>query len=113
MFYDTFESLCWKGRTSPSSVCKELGLSVSVASYWKRSGCVPKHDTLEKIAKYFGVSVDYLLGRETDEAQAQSTSVGSKLSEEDTEILSLYHKMSERSRMQELGRWRLLVEMEK
>jgi len=113
MFYDTFESLCWNGRTSPSSVCKELGLSVSVASYWKRSGCVPKHGTLEKIAKYFDVSVDYLLGRESNETEVKSNSSESELSEEDSEILSLYHRMSERSRMQELGRWRLLVEVEK
>ena len=34
-------------------------------NYWK-NGNVPKQDTLIKIANYFGVSVDYLLGNETD-----------------------------------------------
>ena len=113
MFYDKFQALCDREHTYPSKVCVDLGLSKGIASFWKKSGGVPKHDTLEKIAKYFDVSVDYLLGRESNETEVKSNSSESELSEEDSEILSLYHRMSERSRMQELGRWRLLVEMEK
>ena len=29
---------------------------------WKSRGLTPKYETLSKIADYFGVSVDYLLG---------------------------------------------------
>ena len=70
MFYATFETLCKANKTSPSAVCIEIELSKTTASYWKRSENIPKRETLEKIAQRFGVTVDYLLGRETQNAPA-------------------------------------------
>ena len=64
MFYDTFAQLCYENRTTPNAVCLELGLSNSTATYWKKSGKAPKRETLEKLAERFGVTVDYLIGRE-------------------------------------------------
>lgn len=67
MFYDIFERLCKENGTSPFALCKDIGLSGGTAAYWKKSGRPPKRETLEKIAARFGVSVDYLLGRESSE----------------------------------------------
>ena len=64
MFYKIFEDLCYKNKTSPFAICKEIGLSGGTAAYWKKSGKAPKRETLEKISERFNVSVDYLLGRE-------------------------------------------------
>lgn len=64
LFFDIFEKLCKEHRTTPSAVCIEIGYSKATASYWKRSNGVPKREALEKIADYFGVTVDYLLGKE-------------------------------------------------
>jgi transcriptional regulator with XRE-family HTH domain len=66
MFYEVFEQLCAENRTSPSAVCIELGMSKTVSSYWKRTGSIPKREALEKIADRFGVTVDYLLGKEKE-----------------------------------------------
>ena len=63
MFYDIFEGLCKKNGTSPFACCKEIGLSGGTAAYWKKAGKPPNRETLEKLAAKFGVSVDYLLGR--------------------------------------------------
>lgn len=52
--------------TSPFSVAIELGFSRSTPAYWKRSGNPPKREALEKIAARFGVTVDYLLGKEKE-----------------------------------------------
>jgi transcriptional regulator with XRE-family HTH domain len=41
-------------------VAKDIGLSNSSATYWKR-GSLPKGETLQKLADYFAVSTDYLL----------------------------------------------------
>ena len=68
MFYDIFEELCKKHGTSPFALCKKIGLSGGSAAYWKKCGKPPKRETLEMIAQEFGVSVDYLLGREPIEA---------------------------------------------
>ena len=66
MFYEVFEHLCTDHHTSPSAVCIELGMSKTVSSYWKRTGGIPKREALEKIAARFGVTVDYLLGKEKE-----------------------------------------------
>ncbi|HWP80031.1 MAG TPA: S24 family peptidase [Candidatus Acidoferrum sp.] len=63
MFYDTFKALC-KGRgVSPSRACIEMGLSRSLAAKWKNTKATPSAEVLSKIAQYFGVTVDCLIGR--------------------------------------------------
>ena len=43
------------------------GISNSTLSDWKRGKYVPKMDKMQKIADYFGISVDYLLtGKDTE-----------------------------------------------
>lgn len=64
MFYDRFVDLCKEKGLSPAAVTRELGLNNSSSTAWKR-GSVPKSDTLKKLADYFDVSTDYLLGTRT------------------------------------------------
>mgnify|MGYP000757226079 FL=1 len=64
MFYDLFKKLCDDRNISVSKACIEIGLSRSIAAKWKNTKTNPSADVLPKIAKYFGVSVDYLLGAE-------------------------------------------------
>lgn len=61
MFWEIFFDLCKNSNVSPSQVVKNLSLSSSSVTSWKK-GKVPHHGTLLKIAEYFGVTVDYLLG---------------------------------------------------
>lgn len=61
-FWDNFLSLCNQNSTSPNAVCSKLNFSTATATHWK-NGSIPKGDALIKIANYFNVSVDYLLGR--------------------------------------------------
>ena len=69
MFFDKYTELCKRKGKTPTGVAIELNVSRATVNYWK-NGNVPKQDTLIKIANYFGVSVDYLLGNETKEAPA-------------------------------------------
>jgi len=63
MFWDRFEELCRVSGKKPSPVGKEIGVSATAVSKWKE-GTIPNGEILMKIADYFHVSVDYLLGRE-------------------------------------------------
>lgn len=65
MFFENFRKLCAEIGKSPNKVAKELSISSGAVSEWKK-GRVPQNATQLKIANYFGVSVDYLLGN-TDE----------------------------------------------
>jgi len=64
VFYDIFEALCHQKGISPNKACVEMGLSRSIAAKWKNTQTKPSADVLPKIADYFGVSTDYLLGTE-------------------------------------------------
>lgn len=66
MFYDHFYELCQKARVTPTQVSRDLGIRQSTVSMWKNQGTTPKYPTLQKLADYFGVSVDSLLGDFTD-----------------------------------------------
>lgn len=65
MFYDMYSNLCRKIGKSPTGVALELNISRGTVSAWKNKGTTPQRDILQKIADYFGVTVDYLLGNET------------------------------------------------
>ena len=64
MFYDLFCELCRKKGISPTKATVEIGLSRAIGTKWKTTGATPHGETLSKIADYFGVSVDYLLGND-------------------------------------------------
>ena len=51
---------------SQAKLAKELGVSFSVVCYWETDRSEPTAPNIVKIADYFNVSADYLLGR-TDE----------------------------------------------
>ena len=59
--YDRVVELCKEKEISQRQLQSDLNLSVSAVSRWKIS--TPRPDTLEKIAKYFNVTTDYLEGK--------------------------------------------------
>lgn len=61
MFWEVFYSLCESKNMKPLQVVKDLKISVGSITKWK-NGSVPNGNTLQKLAEYFGVTVDYLLG---------------------------------------------------
>jgi len=58
--YEVFSELLQKNGVTPYKVSKETGVSQSTLSDWKRGLSTPKIDKMQKIADYFGVSVEYL-----------------------------------------------------
>ncbi|MHB1152844.1 MAG: helix-turn-helix domain-containing protein [Eubacteriales bacterium] len=63
MFYDIIKTLCKDKSVKLTPLLKELGLSESGISRW-RGGAMPNGKTLTKLAGYFGVTTDFLLGSE-------------------------------------------------
>lgn len=59
--YSVFEQLLQKYGVSTYKVSKETGIAQSVFSSWKNGISNPKQDKLQKIADYFGVSIEYLM----------------------------------------------------
>lgn len=64
MFYSVFVELCKKRGVKPSAAAAAIGFNRSSITNWKNNGYTPRRDLLVKVAQYFNVSVDYLLGNE-------------------------------------------------
>lgn len=61
-FYDLYLTLCNKRGVTPSRAATEMGISKVAVTNWKSRGNYPTDANLQKIANYFGVSVEYLKG---------------------------------------------------
>lgn len=75
--YEVFEQLLQKYGVTPYKVAKEAGVTQTALSNWKSGRSTPTTKTLQKIADYFGVTLDYLLtGKE--EPKKKETSLSAK-----------------------------------
>ena len=71
MFYDNFLKMCSAASVTPTQVARSIGVRQSTVSMWKKQGTTPKYETLQKLAAYFGVSIDTLIGIETFDSGAE------------------------------------------
>lgn len=63
--YDRIKLLCEQNDISVSRVESILGFGASTIVKWGNSS--PSADKLKKVADYFNVSIDYLMGRNDDD----------------------------------------------
>lgn len=75
-FYENYVKLCNSVGKSPSAVAVELKFGKPSVTRWK-SGAEPRDATLQKIADYFGVTVEYLKGEVTKKDPATNGEVSS------------------------------------
>lgn len=61
MYYENFQKLCEEKGVKPSTVSKETGISTATLTSWKQGKYTPKQDKLQKIADFFGVSLEVLM----------------------------------------------------
>ena len=70
--YEVFEQLLQKNGVTPYKVAKEAGVTQTALSNWKSGRSTPTTKTLQKIADYFGVTIDYLMtGKDVDSPKPQ------------------------------------------
>ncbi len=67
MFFEVFLSLCKTRGISPTHAAEQIGISRGTVSNWRANykagyNVEPTTQVLQKIAKYFSVTVDYLIG---------------------------------------------------
>ena len=73
--YEVVEQLLQKYGVTPYKVAKEAGVTQTALSNWKSGRSTPTTKTLQKIADYFGVTLDYLLtGKDLPEKKETSLS---------------------------------------
>ena len=60
--YERFMQLLQEKSITPYRVSKETGVTQTTLSDWKTGRATPRTATLQKIADYFNVSLDWLTG---------------------------------------------------
>lgn len=93
--YNNIKSLCDERGVKPGRMCVELGMSKSILTGLKNG--TKKNiqtDTAQKIADYFGVTVDRVLGAEKETAVPKDDG----LNYTDFELLQAYHVADARTK---------------
>lgn len=93
-FYDRFEMLCFERKMKPQSqeMLEIAGVTSPAISGWKNKGSLPKGEVLCRLAKYFGVTTDYLL------CLSELRSPETPLSEEETILIQAYRESTVQGR---------------
>lgn len=86
--YEIYQRLLDEKGLKNADVARATGISNMTLSDWKRGKSVPKQSTLQPIADYFNVSIDYLMtGKEpeTKEYSSEAAHLVAKI-RNDTEL---------------------------
>lgn len=105
MFYDVFKQLCVQKGETPTGVAQKLDIGKSTVARWKKEGSVPKSEALNRIANYFGVTTDYLLGNEQKE-----NTPGANSGEDVDRFMELFAKLTPEQQERELAYLQQLVD---
>lgn len=91
MFWENFVTQCEKLEKSPTTVVEELGFKRPAVTSWK-NGALPQVKNRKKIADYFGITVEELMGTKKEPAGE------GELTEDMKEILEYAQKMGPEER---------------
>lgn len=65
-FCNVLKDLRTRGGVTQQELADLTGVTPTGVSYWETGKSIPSYDTLNKIASYFGVTVDYLMGEKNE-----------------------------------------------
>ena len=71
MFFDRLKQLCDDRNISIYKAATAVGLNRAAANKWK-GGSIPNGQTVSRLADFFGVTTDYLIGDEKEKAPAET-----------------------------------------
>lgn len=109
MFYENVKTLCALHNTTITRLAKELGLSTAMPTAWKNGG-MPRIETIQRIANYFGVNVETLIdNRDIAKIYAEDSVVvnansgnvainSNQLSEMEQEVLRIFRTLDMRDK---------------
>ena len=86
--YEIYQKLLDMNGVKRADVARATGISNMTFSDWKKGKSTTKMDKIEKIAKYFGVTTDYMMGKKSEIPSAA-------MADDHLELIKLYSSLSE------------------
>lgn len=93
MFSRKLKELRFKNDITQSEFAKLLGVAQQTVGSWEKEKSTPNYDLLKQIAKYFNVSIDYLLDND-----AGANSNTPPLNAEQAELIAEYDALNDEGR---------------
>lgn len=78
-FIAIFSYLLEDNELSRTDFCENCGIPYGTVSGWMNQGRLPEYEALVKIADFFDVTLDYLMGRTSDSINLQGEQYQKKL----------------------------------
>ena len=100
-FKNVFYNLRKENNLSQLEIANLTGFAKNTVCAWEKGRAQPNFETLMKLADYFNVSIDYLLGRENDYGVIEIKN--NSLSENENQLVNLFRKLNERDQNKVLG----------
>lgn len=93
-FATNLKRICEEKGTTPTRLCKELGLSTNKVSLWNKGG-IPKADVMKRLAEKLGCSVmDFF----ADEGESPISNVEFALDEDERDIIRLFRMLDRKQK---------------
>ncbi len=64
IFSERIKELRKNNNVTQGELAEEIGITATGVSYWESGKAMPNSETLQRLAKYFNVSIDYLTGND-------------------------------------------------
>lgn len=93
IFAKKLKDLRLEKNLNQSQIADLLGVTYFTVGKWENSKAEPSFDTLKKLAEFFDVSTDYLLGREDDLGVKGYTRSTEPLSGEEADLLKDFRQL--------------------
>lgn len=90
-----------KNKTQ-EEICQVCGFKQGNYTSWETGRYTPTADNLIKLANYFGCSVDYLLGRESEDGVIV-VSESNEYTQNEKDLIELFRQLSVRQQYAALG----------
>ncbi len=92
MFRIRLKELRENNKISQQKLANIIGVSQSTVGMWENGTNKPEFNTLTKIADYFNVSIDYLIGNDTNK---KSPSIKEELTADEQKLLKSFRELNE------------------
>ncbi|MGM9571245.1 MAG: helix-turn-helix domain-containing protein [bacterium] len=91
MFSKRLKQLRAKNKVSQAELARKLGMSQQAIAKWETEKATPDPEMITKIADYFNITTDYLLGREEKQSSSK-TELSKRVKKEITEELKKFEE---------------------
>jgi len=78
-FSNILRELRIKNKVTQQELAEAMGVTPTGVSYWESKKATPNYETLEKIANYFNVTTDVLMGKMTSELETKKSVIFRKV----------------------------------